>query len=55
MAKADVQHMFDRPQTACFHQPKVQIQSCASQNDFPIPQHVKMSFTMFPVQLQLFP
>lgn len=31
---------------AVFISPKVQIQSCASQNDFPIPQHVKMSFTM---------
>ena len=42
--KVDVQCIFDRPQTGCFSQHKIQVNSCISQNDFLIPQYVKIAF-----------
>ena len=35
--------MFDRPQTGCFSSQKTQVNSCISQNDFPVPQYVNIS------------
>ena len=40
MVKADVQYIFNGPQTDCSGWPKVQVKSCISQNDFPIIQYV---------------
>lgn len=40
MVKADVQHIFNGPQTDCSGWPKVQVKSSISQNDFPRIQYV---------------
>ena len=42
--KAKVQYMFDRPQTGFYRWPKIKVNSCISQNDFPIFQYMKISF-----------
>ena len=55
MVKADVQCMFNRPQTGCFGYAEVQIKSWINQNDSPIPQRVKISSTTFPSKLQISP
>ena len=44
VVKAKLQYMFDRPQTGYYRWPKIQVNSCISQNDFPRPQQVKISF-----------
>ena len=44
IVKSDVQCMFDRTQTGCSSQHKIQVNSCISQHDFLIPQYVSISF-----------
>ena len=41
--KAKIQYMFARPQTGCYRWPKIQVNSCISQNDFPLSQYVNIS------------
>ena len=48
--KAKLQYMFARPQTGCYRWPKIQVNSCISQNDFPIYQHMKIFFYFHPWQ-----
>ena len=43
MVKADVQVCLTGHKTGCSRSHKVQAKSCISQNDFPIPQYVKIS------------
>ena len=48
--KAKIQYMFARPQTGRHRWPKIQVNSCISQNDFPIFQHMKIFFYLHPWQ-----
>ena len=43
--------MFGKLKPGCFSQYKIQVNSHLSQNDFPIPQYVKISFITSPLQI----